>query len=133
MIEAEKYGIPVRLGDAPQNDTLKSIKGIVSPEIFNLKKISEGSLFLVWHPASSLSLCLYIYIMNIIVYVLLFLSISLSPSIFFSPSFSFSSYMHICIYTSPSLSLLHPLSLSLFPRSPPLSPILDVFRTRITS
>jgi hypothetical protein len=133
MIEAEKYGIPVRLGDAPQNDTLKSIKGIVSPEIFNLKKISEGSLFLVWHPASSLSLCLYIYIMNIIVYVLLFLSISLSPSIFFSPSFSFSSYMHICIYTSPSLSLPHPLSLSLFPRSPPLSPILDVFRTRITS
>jgi hypothetical protein len=56
MIEAEKYGIPVRLGDAPQNDTLKSIKGIVSPEIFNLKKISEGSLFLVWHPATSLSL-----------------------------------------------------------------------------
>ena len=47
MIEAEKYNIPVRLGDAPQNDTLKSIKGIVSPEIFNPKRVAEGTLFLV--------------------------------------------------------------------------------------
>lgn len=47
MIEAEKYNIPVRLGDAPQNDTLRSIKGIVSPEIFNPKRVAEGALFLV--------------------------------------------------------------------------------------
>ena len=47
MIEAEKRDIPVRLGDAPQNDTLKSIKGIISPKIFDVKEISEGALFLV--------------------------------------------------------------------------------------
>lgn len=47
MIEAEKRDIPVRLGDAPQNDTLKSIKGIISPKIFDVKEIAEGSLFLV--------------------------------------------------------------------------------------
>ena len=47
MIEAEKYDIPVRLGDAPQNDTLRNIKGIASMEIFNPRKILEGSLFLV--------------------------------------------------------------------------------------
>lgn len=47
MIEAEKRDIPVRLGDAPQNDTLKSIKGIISPKIFDVKEVAEGSLFLV--------------------------------------------------------------------------------------
>ena len=47
MIEAEKLDIPVILGDAPQNDTLRNIKSIVSPDILNPKKILEGSLFLV--------------------------------------------------------------------------------------
>ena len=47
MIEAEKLDIPVILGDAPQNDTLRNIKSIVSVDIFNPKKIIEGTLFLV--------------------------------------------------------------------------------------
>lgn len=47
MIEAEKLNIPVRLGDAPQSDTLKSIGGIISPEMFSPKEIIEGSLDLV--------------------------------------------------------------------------------------
>ena len=47
MIEAEKLNIPVRLGDAPQNDTLNNIKGIISKDVFDPRRIFEGSLFLV--------------------------------------------------------------------------------------
>lgn len=47
LMEAEKLNIPVILGDAPQNDTLNSLKDIVSFEIFNPVKVFEESLFLV--------------------------------------------------------------------------------------
>eukprot|EP00596_Hydrurales_sp_CCMP1899_P010539 CAMPEP_0119051844 /NCGR_PEP_ID=MMETSP1177-20130426/73324_1 /TAXON_ID=2985 /ORGANISM="Ochromonas sp, Strain CCMP1899" /LENGTH=327 /DNA_ID=CAMNT_0007031183 /DNA_START=501 /DNA_END=1484 /DNA_ORIENTATION=- len=48
MIEADKINIPVRLGDAPQNDTLESIKGIISLELFDPIKVAKGSLFLAF-------------------------------------------------------------------------------------
>lgn len=47
MLEAEKLDIPVRLGDAPQNDTLNSIKGIISVDVFNPSQVVEGAGFLV--------------------------------------------------------------------------------------
>jgi len=40
--------IPVRLGDASQNDTLNSIKGIVSKDTFDVKQIWEGAQLLVF-------------------------------------------------------------------------------------
>jgi hypothetical protein len=47
MIEAEKINIPVLLGDAPQNDTLNSIKGVISKDIFVPNKIIQGAKLLV--------------------------------------------------------------------------------------
>lgn len=47
MLEAEKLDIPVRLGDAPQNDTLNSIKDIISVDVFNPVQIVQGAGFLV--------------------------------------------------------------------------------------
>ena len=47
MLEAERLNIPVRLGDAPQNDTLNSIKKVMSAEVFNPFKVVEGASLLV--------------------------------------------------------------------------------------
>jgi hypothetical protein len=49
MREAEKINIPVRLGDAPQNDTLNSIKNVISPDVFKLNNIVSGAKLLVRH------------------------------------------------------------------------------------
>ncbi len=48
MIEAERLNIPVRLGDAPQNDTLIAIRGILSKEAFVPAKVAQGALFLAF-------------------------------------------------------------------------------------
>ena len=48
MIEAERLNIPVRLGDAPQNDTLNAIRGILSKEAFVPAKVAQGALFLAF-------------------------------------------------------------------------------------
>ena len=49
MKEAERLNIPVRLGDAPQNDTLDSIRyGVISKEAFSPPDIVQGALFLAF-------------------------------------------------------------------------------------
>jgi hypothetical protein len=48
MMEAERLNIPVRLGDAPQNDTLRSIRGVLSKETFEPAKVAQGALFLAF-------------------------------------------------------------------------------------
>ena len=49
MLEAERLNIPVRLGDAPQNDTLDSIRhGVISKEAFSPSEIAQGTLFLAF-------------------------------------------------------------------------------------
>jgi len=45
MKEAEVLEIPVILGDAPQNDTLASIRKVLSLEIFSPSTVVEGTLF----------------------------------------------------------------------------------------
>ena len=47
MIEAEKFDIPIRLADAPQDDTLNSFKRVLSAEMFDPRKIVQGSSLLV--------------------------------------------------------------------------------------
>lgn len=42
-IEAYKYDIPVRMGDADQNATLKSLRQIVSPQTFDPKEVINGA------------------------------------------------------------------------------------------
>ena len=44
---ANQMKIPVILGDAPQNDTLKSIQKIFTFETFNPKSVYDGSVSLV--------------------------------------------------------------------------------------
>ena len=44
---ANEQNIPVILGDAPQNSTLRSIQDIFSLDTFNPKSVVEGSLSLV--------------------------------------------------------------------------------------
>jgi len=46
MREAEILRVPVLLGDAPQNDTLESIKKVIGKEIFDPKQIIDGTRFL---------------------------------------------------------------------------------------
>ena len=48
MKEAEQLNIPVVLGDAPQNDTLNSIKRVLSPELFDPVRVAEGAMFLAF-------------------------------------------------------------------------------------
>lgn len=48
MIESEKLDIPIRLGDASQNDTLSSIRGVLSRETFLPAEIGQGALFLAF-------------------------------------------------------------------------------------
>jgi hypothetical protein len=49
MLAAERLDIPVRLGDAPQNDTLDSIRhGVISKEAFSPSCIRQGALFLAF-------------------------------------------------------------------------------------
>ena len=48
MKEAEQLQIPVVLGDAPQNDTLDSIKRVLSPELIYPVAVAEGALFLAF-------------------------------------------------------------------------------------
>ena len=48
MREAEQLNIPVILGDAPQNDTLNSIKQVLSPELIDPSSVMEGALFLAF-------------------------------------------------------------------------------------
>lgn len=43
MKVAETLKIPVKLGDAPQNDTLKSIRGVISKETFDINECIKGS------------------------------------------------------------------------------------------
>ena len=47
MLEAERLDIPVRLGDAPQTDTLNSIKNVMSAEVFDPLKVVQGASLLV--------------------------------------------------------------------------------------
>lgn len=47
MIEAERLNIPIRLGDAPQNDTLNSIKKVMSRAVFDPEQIFQGAGLLV--------------------------------------------------------------------------------------
>ena len=57
MIEAERLNIPIRLGDAPQNDTLNSIKKVMSRAVFDPEQIFQGAGLLVrdysWRSSSS--------------------------------------------------------------------------------
>ena len=46
MQEAETLNIPVLLGDAPQNDTLNSIKKLFTSEVINPFKVVRNALFL---------------------------------------------------------------------------------------
>lgn len=46
--EAENLNIPVVLGDAAQNDTLKSIQNVLSPAMFDPLTASRGALFLAF-------------------------------------------------------------------------------------
>ena len=48
MMESEKLNIPIRLGDASQNDTLSSIRGVLSRETFIPAQIGQGALFLAF-------------------------------------------------------------------------------------
>lgn len=48
MREAETLNVPVVLGDAAQNDTLKSIKTVLSPAMFDPATASQGALFLAF-------------------------------------------------------------------------------------
>lgn len=48
MREAETLDIPVVLGDASQNDTLKSIKTVFSPAMFDPPTASKGARFLAF-------------------------------------------------------------------------------------
>lgn len=43
MRAAEEQGIEVSLGDAPQSDTLDSVKRVISPELFRPEEIIEGA------------------------------------------------------------------------------------------
>eukprot|EP01038_Epipyxis_sp_PR26KG_P009989 gene9989-13441_t len=43
MLSAEELNIPIRLGDAPQSDTLNSIKSIISIDTFNPSMIISGA------------------------------------------------------------------------------------------
>lgn len=54
---ASERNIPVRLGDAAQNDTLNSIKQIVSMDTFNFQQIWEGSQLLLFSAFGLLSQC----------------------------------------------------------------------------
>lgn len=47
MIEAERLNIPIRLGDAPQNDTLNSIKKVMSRAVFEPEQVMQGAGLLV--------------------------------------------------------------------------------------
>ena len=44
MVAAERQSIEVSLGDAPQSDTLNSVKRVFTPELFSPKQVSEGAL-----------------------------------------------------------------------------------------
>ena len=52
MIEAERLNIPIRLGDAPQNDTLNSIKKVMSRAVFEPEQVLQGAGLLVRHRSS---------------------------------------------------------------------------------
>ena len=47
MREAYKLSIPIRMGDADQNATLNSLKGLLSQATFNPSKVSQGARLLV--------------------------------------------------------------------------------------
>lgn len=51
---AKNLSIPIRLGDAPQNDTLKSLKNIASLDTINPSRVLEGSRGLAF---SAFGLC----------------------------------------------------------------------------
>ena len=46
MVAAERQSIEVSLGDAPQSDTLNSVKRVFTPELFSPKQVCEGALLL---------------------------------------------------------------------------------------
>lgn len=57
MIEADRFDIPIRLADAPQDDTLNSFKQVISVEVFDPRRIIQGaSLLVLLHSFLSISL-----------------------------------------------------------------------------
>ena len=85
---AAEQRIPIYLGDAPQNETLKSIQKIFTLETFNPKRVSEGgnSLMIYICNFHVLSYLLLIYICklhwNPIAVSLAFSSLGLFPTFF---------------------------------------------------
>ena len=46
MLAAEQQDIEVSLGDAPQSDTLNSVKKVFTPDLYSPRQVSEGALLL---------------------------------------------------------------------------------------